>query len=269
MSDKGQLLQRLERVVPLEGTEMFDGVDRWKIAERFNVNKIHGKTRVQIYNAVAGGRPSDEFQTVMRDIAGLHPDVMTRLQKLQFVNFDDFASDHSADDPNRKDEGFGSLQPLADTQRWLRDVIAKHCPFVGPSMHHGRLWMTVARGEQANGEPLMALLRDARDTFRQLSPEGDRNKLLNAMLVVVPDMPKKPRFMSPREYLGQYRQDFGEECGTGITVGSFVPSEPVSAIADPLRVAPATFVLRHTIPKQAAHPHRHLPEHNEEAMRPF
>jgi hypothetical protein len=95
----------------------------------------------------------------------------------------------------------------------------------------------------------------------------DRNKLLNAMVLLTPDIPKKPLRMSPREYLGQYRQDFGEEQGAnGITVGSFVPAEPVSAIADPLRVAPPVFVFRHSVPRN---PHRYLAEHHEDGTRPL
>ena len=240
-----------------EATRMFDEVDRWRLAERFGIDRIHDKTRLQIYEAVAGGRGCAQFQRVMREITGQRDD------ELVYVNWDEFTQDHPEGAP------LGSLKPLADTQRWLRDVIAKHCPFVQPSLNHGRIWLTAIPPEQTNGVELMNALRQGRDAFRKLSYPGDRNAMLNALVLAVPEIPKLPRWGSVRNYLGEYRQDFGEmEAGSDVTVGSFIPAEPVSAIADPRREAPPVFVFRHSLTRIApAHPRRESLQ--QDGIRPF
>ncbi len=269
MSSRAGLFQRPKSTHNNEVTSLFDAVDRWTLAGRFNIGRVHERTRVEIYNAVARGRSCSHFQDVIGELTQTDPNREQLNAKSEsptgqlFVQWSDFTNDVS--NPDATD--YGSLQPLAHTHRWLRDVIAKHCPFVQPSLNHGRIWMSVARPEETNGDELMQLLGRTRDAFMALSDSDDRNKLLNAMVLLTPDIPKKPLRMSPREYLGQYRQDFGEEqSGTDITVGSFVPAEPVSAIADPLRVAPPVFVFRHSVPRN---PHRYLAEHHEDGTRPL
>jgi hypothetical protein len=198
---------------------------------------------LQIYERIAAGRECGAFQKVISEIA--EPGSLNA-GAFVYLDWDAFTNDAPSDSVIAK----STLRPLASTQRWLRNVIAKHCPFVQPSLNHGRIWLTAIPPDQTRGSALLDALGNARDAFRALSDPRDRNRLLNAFILTLPRIPGLRHTSDIREYLGEYRQDFGEsQVGDDITIGSFVPSEPVSAIADPLREAPPAFVLRHRVPK--------------------
>ncbi|HRH94272.1 MAG TPA: hypothetical protein PKV72_07120, partial [Candidatus Peribacteria bacterium] len=74
-----------------ETTLMFDALDRWRIAERFGIDRVHDKTRMEIYEAVADGRRCDRFQDVVRDLASVAGAVAK--DELMVVNWDEFTND--------------------------------------------------------------------------------------------------------------------------------------------------------------------------------
>lgn len=229
---------------------LFDAVDRWKIAEKFGIDNVHAKTRLDIYERVAAGRPCSDFQQVLKDIAACE-DGLLQNDEFVYVDWSAFTEDLT----DASGALASSLRPLAETQRWLREIIARHCPFVSPSLNHGRLWLSAIPAHRSRGELLQVALHEARQAFLSIDQASDSAKILNAMVLavpVVPGLPSYPGAMS--QHMKSTVQDFGDEYGTDVaTIGSFVPAEPTSATADPRRTAPAVFVFRHAVTRSATH----------------
>ncbi len=231
-----------------EVTTLFDGIDRWKLAAKFGIDRIHDRTRLQVLNAVAAGSPCTEFDRIVSDIAvagGVIPPAFP------VINWAEFTSD--IPEENRI-LGYGMLQPLAETHRWLHETIARHCPFVTPSLRHGRVWMSVVGRQYTIGQRILHILQQAQDAFLRLTPPEDRNRVLNTLLILLPEL-ELPGAMSTLDFLGAHKQDFGEEMSKEVTLGAFAPSYAYNAYGDQKRSVPPLFVFRQRYPHRVARQH--------------
>ncbi len=229
--------QILERRSTCETTEVFDAVDRWRIAEKYGIDRIHEKSRAEIFHTVAGERRTGDFQNVVREIGALHPSGDTDPHAFSYINMDEFLSDQDTEIPDQ-----GILHTFAETHRWLRETISQHCPYVGPSLRNGRIWISAVSRENSSGGALFSALETSRDILKDLSPEDDRLRNLNAFLLLAPEM-RPPRLLNMAAHMSNYVQEFGAECGDFV-LGSFCPSMMRSRVQDTKRAVPPMFVLR-------------------------
>lgn len=223
-----------------EITELLDSIDRWKIAERYGVDNVHGKTRAQLFRAFEQSGHLKGFQDVARLMTSMNGDGGNRFT-LPIINFAEFMSD----DPEGKIERASALSQFEATTRWLKDAVTHLCPFVTPSLEENRIWMTSADRLQSTGDAAYHFLIDARNALVEMGlPDQGRQNVLNAITVLFPDYPND---RSATEDLGAVLRDIGLPNVANIQMVAFAPSDKNSRIVDKTRTTPPVVVFRHGV----------------------
>lgn len=126
-------------------------------------------------------------------------------------------------------ERHGDRHPaLAAVVAWMRSFLAQPhaelgrggavCPFVGPSLKLGTVWLAAVPGANPGREDLIELLAAYRDTFLELEPRDEPQCMNKSIVTVFPDLEPelaaeliegvqkalKPRFVESGLMIGEF-----------------------------------------------------------------
>jgi hypothetical protein len=229
-----------------EATQIFDAVDRWRVANRFGITDgVHQLTRVQIFQRLENEKPRTDFRHVVAAMERIGKGDTADTSSLPVINYANFINDggdaHVA-------ENWSVLGKFAGTTHWLKTVVGNFCPYVRPSLSKNRIWMTTGLPSEASGEALYQLLLRAREAFRKLGlPSEEKEAKFNALVVLLPIGGPE---IEVYDTLHGIQEEGNIRSFDGVTGAPFIPRRFAKlAAGNGARNVPPVFAFRHEMPK--------------------